>query len=56
MKFKDRLYSLFYQKKFLDKYLFALFFTALNKKNFIFKYLKETIFNKEKRAKLNEYN
>jgi hypothetical protein len=56
MKFKDKLYSLFSQKKFLDKYLFALWFSAMNGKKFILKYIKETIFNKENRAKLNEYS
>jgi spore maturation protein CgeB len=48
MKFREKLYSLFYQKKFFSKYPLALFFSAISGKNFIFKYLKETILtNKE---------
>jgi uncharacterized protein YfkK (UPF0435 family) len=55
MKFRDKLYSLFYQKKFLDKYPIALFLSAISGKNFIFKYIKETLYNKENMAKINEY-
>lgn len=55
MKFRDKLYSLFYQKKFFDKYPFVLCLSAINGKNFIFKYIKEALFNKENRVKISEY-
>jgi spore maturation protein CgeB/uncharacterized protein YfkK (UPF0435 family) len=51
MKFKDKLYSLFYQKKFFNKYPLVLFFSAINGKNFIFKHIKETILSNKTRLK-----
>lgn len=56
MKFKDKLYSLFYQKKFFNSYPIALFFSAVWGKMFMLKYLKEIIFNKDNRVKMNEYS
>ena len=56
MRFKDKLYSLFYQKKFFNHYPLALCFSAFNGKKFILKYIKETVFNKENRNKIKEYS
>jgi spore maturation protein CgeB len=56
MKFKDKLYSLFSNKKFFDKYSFFLLFSSLFGKTFILKYILNSLSNKDNLGKLKEYN
>ncbi len=53
-KFRDKLYSLFYQKKIItDQYIYRLLIESIfNKKFFIVQYLKDMVFNKEIWSKL----
>jgi spore maturation protein CgeB len=56
MKFKDKLFSLFSQKKFFNFYPLALLFSSINGKNFILRYIKEMVLNKENQSKIKEYS